>query len=69
MWLAEGEILESGSAENLCRTQVHIKVHKEHGIEGYITIQKNLNAIGHPTSTAEIKELNKAAEKKARTTN
>ena len=37
--------------------------------EEYITIHKNLNAIGHPTSTAEIKELNKAAEKKAGTTN
>lgn len=33
LWVAEGEILESGNAENLCRTQVHIKVHKEHGIE------------------------------------
>ena len=37
--------------------------------EEYITIHKNLNAIGHPTSTAEIKELNKASEKKAGTTN
>ncbi|MCL4549556.1 MAG: fucose isomerase [Bacteroidetes bacterium] len=37
LWLAEGEILESGSAENLCRTQVHVKVHKEHGIEELLT--------------------------------
>jgi L-fucose isomerase-like protein len=26
LWLAEGEILHSGSAENLCRTQVEIKL-------------------------------------------
>ena len=26
LWLAEGEIVGSGSAENLCRTQVHIEV-------------------------------------------
>lgn len=30
----------------------------------YFTINKNRDAIGHPTSTAEIKELNKASEKK-----
>ncbi len=37
--------------------------------EEYLTIHKNIDAIGHPTSTAEIKELNKTAEKKIRTTN
>lgn len=37
--------------------------------EEYITIHKNIDAIGHPTSTAEIRELNKTAEKKIRTTN
>ena len=26
LWLAEGEILRSGKAENLCRTQVEIKI-------------------------------------------
>lgn len=31
--------------------------------EEYLSIHKNLNAIGHPTSTAEIKEFNKALEK------
>ncbi len=31
--------------------------------EEYLFIHKNLDAIGHPTSTAEIKELNKALEK------
>lgn len=33
LWVAEAEILEAGHAENLCRTQVHVKVHKEHGVE------------------------------------
>jgi L-fucose isomerase-like protein len=27
LWLAEGEILQSGFAENLCRTQVEIRLH------------------------------------------
>ncbi len=27
MWISSGEILESGSAENLCRTQVNVKLH------------------------------------------
>ncbi len=33
LWVAEGEILEACSVENFCRTQVHVKVHKEHGVE------------------------------------
>ena len=37
--------------------------------EEYITVHKNLDAIGHPTSTAEIKELNKAAKKRPKMTN
>lgn len=37
--------------------------------EEYITIHKNIDAIGHPTSTAEIRELNKDAEKKSKMTN
>ncbi len=37
----------------------HNKVSKEE----YLIIYKQLDAIGHPTSTAEIKELNKSAEK------
>jgi len=37
----------------------HNKVSKEK----YLMIHKNLNAIGHPTSTAEIEELNKSTEK------
>jgi polyferredoxin len=32
--------------------------------EEYLIIFKKLNSIGHPTSTAEIKELNKAVKKK-----
>ena len=37
----------------------HNKVTKEE----YLIIHKQLDAIGHPTSTAEIKELNKSVEK------
>lgn len=37
----------------------HNKVSKEN----YLMIHKNLDAIGHPTSTAEIEELNKSTEK------
>ncbi len=31
--------------------------------EEYLSIHKNLDAIGHPTSTAEIREMNKASQK------
>lgn len=37
--------------------------HNEVSKEEYLMIHKNLNAIGHPTSSSEIKELNKATEK------
>ena len=40
----------------------HNKVSKEE----YLIIHKRLDAIGHPTSTAEIKEFNKALEKESR---
>ncbi len=40
----------------------HNKISKEE----YLIIHKQLDAIGHPTSTAEIKELNKALEKENR---
>lgn len=40
----------------------HNKVSKEE----YLIIHKQLDAIGHPTSTAEIKELNKSVEKENR---
>jgi hypothetical protein len=34
--------------------------------EDYITIHKNLDAIGHPTTSSEIRELNKSTEKENR---
>lgn len=33
LWVTEGEILETGNAETLCRTQVNVKIQKEHGVE------------------------------------
>lgn len=32
--------------------------------EEYLIIHKQLDAIGHPTSTAEIKELNRSTQKR-----
>jgi L-fucose isomerase-like protein len=32
LWLAEGELLQAGSAENLCRTQAEIRLHADYDV-------------------------------------
>jgi L-fucose isomerase-like protein len=36
IWISEGEIMESGRAENLCRTQVHVHLSKEPGVSEFL---------------------------------
>ena len=37
IWVSNGEILESGSAENLCRTQVKVKLHGSAEVSDLLT--------------------------------